>query len=110
MFNCIAQEEKEEGDGDGGGVGGGGSAFPLTGGSHTRFKREQNSNWLLCWPASLGLVSTKEEGLENICPFISRHDISIRICHVRVWQTDILTSAFQVKFSPELRLGRRTEM
>ena len=63
-LNCLTKEEEDGddgggGDGDGGGGGGGGSAFPLTGGSHTRFKREQNSNWLLCWPGSLGLVSTK---------------------------------------------------
>ena len=67
IFNCVTKEEEDGGNGDGGDVGvdvgggSGGSAFPLTGGSHTRFKREQNSNWLLCWPASLDLVSTKRE-------------------------------------------------
>ena len=59
-FSCVTKDEKvEDGGVDYGVVGGGCSAFPLTGGSHTRFKREENSNWLLCCPASLGLVSTK---------------------------------------------------
>ena len=28
---------------------------------YTRSKWEHNSNWLLCWPASLGFVSREEE-------------------------------------------------
>ena len=59
-FTSVTRDKKvEDGGVDCGVVGGGCSAFPLTGGSHTRFKREENSNWLLCCPASLGLVSTK---------------------------------------------------
>ena len=59
LYFSYKGQEGEGGGGDYGVVGGGCSAFPLTGGSHTRFKREENSNWLLCCPASLGLVSTK---------------------------------------------------
>ena len=68
-FDNVPHEEEDEEEYSGDGVGGGCGDFPLTGGSHTRFKREQNSNWLLCWPASLGLVSTRGTTGKYLFPY-----------------------------------------